>query len=193
MKIICLGDSLTYGYGVRRSKSWTKLSQDKLKIEIINEGINGDTTNGMISRFHNTVCAKNPEAVLIMGGVNDLIAGADLGIVKSNIMAMVHQSIAKYIDPIVGIPTKVYADNVRHDWSEFSDFNRVAEELEKYRLWIQNFCKTFNIKYIDFYTEFEKEAGKNVRDLYVDGLHFNEQGNEIISQIFCRSINSFMK
>ena len=43
-KIVCLGDSLTYGYGVSRSKVWTKLAEDKLHIEIINEGICGDTS-----------------------------------------------------------------------------------------------------------------------------------------------------
>ena len=26
MEIICLGDSLTYGYGVRRSQCWTELA-----------------------------------------------------------------------------------------------------------------------------------------------------------------------
>lgn len=193
MKIVCLGDSLTYGFGVRRSKIWTKLAQDKLGFEIINEGITGDTSSGMLSRYYNTVYAKSPEAVLIMGGANDLIVGADLGIVKSNIMAMAHQSISKYIDPIIGIPTKISSENVRQDWAKFSNFEKVAEELDKYHEWIIDFCNTFNIKYIDFYTEFEKEAGSNVSNLYIDGLHFNEQGNEIMAEIFCRSINSFKK
>lgn len=193
MKIICLGDSLTYGFGVRRSKVWTKLAQDKLGIEIINEGISGDTSGGMLSRFYSAVCAKSPEAVFIMGGVNDLIVGADLGTVKSNIMSMSHQSIARYIDPIIGIPTKIDLENIRQDWAEFSDFGRVAEEIDKYHHWIINFCNTFNIKYIDFYSEFEKRTEAKTGELYVDGLHFNEQGNEIMAEIFCRSINSFKK
>lgn len=193
MKIICLGDSLTYGFGVRRSKTWAKLAQDKLGIEIINEGINGDTSGGMLSRFYNTVCVKSPEAVFIMGGVNDLIVGADLGTVKSNIMSMAHQSIAKYIDPIIGIPTKIDLENIRQDWAGFSDFSRVSEELDKYHQWVIDFCNTFNIKYIDFYSQFEKEAGTKAGELYVDGLHFNERGNEILAEIFCRSINSFKK
>lgn len=193
MKIVCLGDSLTYGFGARRSKVWTKIAQDKLGIEIINEGICGDTTNGMMGRFHSAVYEKGPEAVLIMGGVNDFIVGADLGSVKSNIMSMAHQSIAKYIDPIIGIPTKIDAESVRIDWAEFSDFNRVAKELEEYQEWIKKFCKTFNIKYIDFYTEFEKEAGTEAREFYVDGLHFNDRGNEILAEVFIKSINSFKK
>lgn len=193
MKIVCLGDSLTYGFGVRRSKVWTKIAQDALGMEIVNEGICGDTTNGMMGRFHSAVYEKKPAAVLIMGGVNDFIVGADLGNVKSNIMAMAHQSIAKYIDPIIGIPTKIDATSVRSDWAEFSDFNRVAEELEEYQQWIRSFCKTFNIKYIDFNGEFEKQSGSEAKNYYVDGLHFNDRGNEIFADIFIKAINSFKK
>ncbi len=193
MKIVCLGDSLTYGYGVRRSRSWTRLSQEKLGIEVMNEGINGDTTSGMLSRFHSAVYAKKPDAVLIMGGVNDMIVGADSGTVKSNIMAMAHQSISKYIDPIVGIPTRIYPENVREDWAGFSDFEKVADEMNTLRSWTKEFCRTFNIKYIDFYSEFENETGGNTKELYLDGLHFNEKGNEIMAEIFCRSISSFEK
>lgn len=193
MKIVCLGDSLTYGFGVRRSKIWTKIAQDKLNIEIINEGINGDTSGGMLSRYHESVYMKRPEAVLIMGGVNDFIAGADLGVVKANITSMAHQSIAKYIDPIIGIPTKIDLKNVRQDWSEFTDFEMVAKELYEYRQWIFKFCKTFNIKYIDFYEEFEKATELKPGDYYTDGLHFNEHGNEILAEIFCSAISSFKK
>lgn len=193
MKIVCIGDSLTYGFGARRSMVWTKIAQDKLGMEIINEGICGDTTSGMMGRFYNVVYAKSPAAVLIMGGVNDFIVGADIGTVKSNIMSMAHQSIAKYIEPIIGIPTKIYAENVRSDWAEFSDFKKVAKELAEYRQWLIKFCNTFNFKCIDFYSELENKAGTEARNLYVDGLHFNEKGNELLSEIFVNAINSYKK
>lgn len=57
-----------------------------------------------------------------MGGVNDLIVGADIAIVKSNLMSLVHQASAKFIRPIIGIPTRIDVANVREDWAEFSDF-----------------------------------------------------------------------
>ncbi|MEL7648017.1 MAG: GDSL-type esterase/lipase family protein [Sedimentibacter sp.] len=193
MKIVCLGDSLTYGFGVKRSKIWTKLAQDKLGYEIINEGVNGDTSGGMLSRFHYSVYQKQPDAVFIMGGVNDLIVGADIGVVKANIMSMAHQSAARYIDPIIGIPTKIDLENIRQDWADFADFTLVAEEVSKYRLWIMEFCKTFNFKYIDFYSEFEKSAGVFAGDYYMDGLHLNEQGNAIMAEIFCSGMQSLKK
>ena len=36
MKIICIGDSHTYSFGIARSQIWTKVAGDILKEEIIN-------------------------------------------------------------------------------------------------------------------------------------------------------------
>jgi acyl-CoA thioesterase-1 len=183
VKIVCLGDSLTYGYGVRRSKVWTKLAENKQQIEIINEGICGDTSSGMLSRFYNSVYLQKPNVVHIMGGINDFIVGSGMGLVKSNLMAMAHQAAAKYIKPIIGIPTIIDKGNIIQDWAGFADFSLVIKELDTYRKWLIEFCMTFNIKYIDYYTEFDKLRG--AEDVYIDGLHLNDRGNEIMAEIFC--------
>lgn len=185
MKIICLGDSLTYGYGVRRTKAWTTLARDRLGIEIVNEGISGDTSGGMLSRLNHSVFMQRPDAVFIMGGVNDLIAGADLGVVKANIMSMVLQAKAKYIEPIIGIPADIQVDNIDMGWSELTDFNKISGEIKIYRQWIFKFCKSFNVRYVDFYEEIKNAGDENIR---LDGLHLNERGNEIMAEIFCNEI-----
>ncbi|MFT6707865.1 MAG: acyl-CoA thioesterase-1, partial [Flavobacteriales bacterium] len=50
-KLVTLGDSLTEGYNIDKLKRWTKLLHQKHNLEIINSGISGDTTTGMLSRF----------------------------------------------------------------------------------------------------------------------------------------------
>jgi lysophospholipase L1-like esterase len=192
MKIVCIGDSLTYGFGVKRSSVWTNLSKDELNVEMINEGINGDTTGGMISRFNNCVISKQPNIVFIMGGLNDLIAGASLGVMQSNIMSMVHQSFAKLITPIIGIPPKVDLNNIREDWAEFTDFNKVSLQMEKYKIWIIEFCKTFNVKYIDFSSELYEKTNRSNENIYIDGLHLNELGQKYMAEIFSQKINEIM-
>lgn len=189
MKIICIGDSLTFGYGIKRSNIWTNLAKDKLNVEIINEGINGDTTGGMLSRFNDSVIIKKPDIVFIMGGSNDLIAGATLGVMQANIMSMVHQSFGKLIVPIIGIPSKVDILNVRKDWAEFTDFYEISSQMEKYKTWIIEFSKTFGVNYIDFNYEVEKSALLLNESIYIDGLHLNEVGHKIMSEIFIEKIN----
>ena len=51
MKLICIGDSLTFGYGVRPFQRWTRLCAQETGWEIVNEGISGDTTGGMLVRL----------------------------------------------------------------------------------------------------------------------------------------------
>jgi len=46
LSIVCIGDSLTFGYGVNKSENWVSLVATRVKEKIINKGIPGDTTSG---------------------------------------------------------------------------------------------------------------------------------------------------
>ena len=82
MKLICIGDSLTFGYGVRTFQRWTRLCAQETGWEIVNEGISGDTTGGMLVRLRalladRDICVQRP-LVLLMGGANDIFfSGTD--------------------------------------------------------------------------------------------------------------------
>ena len=43
MKIVCLGDSLTYGYGVPRKDGWVSLAARATGHTLVNRGVSGDT------------------------------------------------------------------------------------------------------------------------------------------------------
>ena len=67
MKIVCLGDSLTYGYGVPRKDGWVSLAAQATGHTLVNRGVSGDTTGGMLARFARDVLAQRPRRVLLMG------------------------------------------------------------------------------------------------------------------------------
>lgn len=164
------------------------------RLEIINKGINGDTTSGMLVRFNEDVLQNSPDIVFIMGGTNDFIAGAGNEVINSNIMAMVHQAYAKNIIPIIGIPLKPDIPNVREDWSSFTDFNTVSKKLESYNYWIKKFSVTFNTDFVDFYSEYNKSMEKEgYKKLYFDGLHPTKEGHRMIANIFIKSINKYIE
>ena len=50
-KLICLGDSLTFGLRVPQSQTWPRLVQET-GVEVIHLGICGDTTGGMLAAPH---------------------------------------------------------------------------------------------------------------------------------------------
>lgn len=76
MKLICSGDSLTFGYGVRASQRWTHLCARDTGRKIVNEGVSGDTAGGMLARLAARVLpelrsgsADEPfQRILLMGG-----------------------------------------------------------------------------------------------------------------------------
>lgn len=88
-KMICIGDSLTYGLGVPVGDSWVELLNRESSCDVINKGINGDTSGGMLARLHRDVLEHQPDLVFLMGGANDFIMGCGLGVVRANLMAMV--------------------------------------------------------------------------------------------------------
>jgi lysophospholipase L1-like esterase len=103
-KIVCLGDSITWGGYT--SPTYPVLLQIRLNTvssgwKVINEGVNGDTTAQMLARFQTDVVANNPQYVVIMGGANDPSAATT----ESNIDAMCKLAVANGITPIIMMMT----------------------------------------------------------------------------------------
>lgn len=183
MKIVCLGDSLTFGYGVSKSKNWVELLNVKGSAQFVNKGISGDTSGGMLSRFHKDVIEEKPKYVVIMGGVNDLIAGASLGVVQANIMAMVHQAHHYKIIPVLATSIMLDIDNIRKDWAELSDFKTLNESILEYRDWMMKFSGTFSVDIIDVFTKFHDVVKGDYKRYFIDGIHPTEEGNKILAAI----------
>lgn len=187
MKIVCLGDSQTYGYGCSRRKIWTAAAAEESGYQIVNKGINGDTTGGMLSRFYPDVIAEKPDVVFIMGSVNDLAAGAGLGTVQANIMAMTHQAFFHNIIPVVATLVKTDVPNIPRNWEEFAHYSAMNTKLMCYREWIYDFSRTFHVRILDLYHEFSGHMeSTEYKDYYLDGVHFNALGHHLIAGLFVR-------
>jgi lysophospholipase L1-like esterase len=77
VRILCLGDSFTYGVGAERGKSYPKQLQDKLdkiskcKVQVINRGVPGLNSGYIREHFEENLMKYRPHAVLFMGGINN--------------------------------------------------------------------------------------------------------------------------
>lgn len=188
---MCLGDSITYGFGVKRSDTWISLADEYLDHKIINKGINGDTTSGMISRFKYDVSDEKPDIVHIMGGANDILLSGKIDQAKNNIGAMVHQSHSMSILPIIGIPTPIQEDMVPDTWMNLNKSGEISIILEEYCRWIRLFADTFNIETIDYYREFGKgKLNSDMHKYYTDGIHLTSDGNKYFANIFIEKIRA---
>lgn len=182
MKLVCIGDSLTYGYGVRVKERWTNIVKEKLEIEVTNKGICGDTTTGLLTRFYKDVVFEKATHVVIIGGTNDFLWQAPIEQVKANIAAILFHSIHYNIVPILGIPIPVDADAARENWNFIDSFAIINYLIIEYRQWIKKFSNHYNIKVIDLYSIFHRDIKGIQSQYYIDGLHLNKLGHEKMAE-----------
>lgn len=164
-KIIFLGNSIT------EFANWKKLLNDS---SIINRGIAGDNTFGVLARLEDVITRK-PSKLFIKIGINDISQNIPAEIIVKNIFAIVERVKAKspttkiYVHSI--LPTN---DNVKKEYPDaFNKNDRVNFVNEQLR---QN-ANINKFTYIDLTKIFKDKEGKlNVKYAEPDGLHLNEIG-----------------
>lgn len=169
IRIVAIGDSITYGYPYTPKESWLHLAAKELAIDCINKGINGDTTVGMVSRFERDVLKWRPSHVIIMGGANDASAAASAGQVIDNIGDMAKSAINSGVIPIIGLPIPC---------------NDSAEEklLGQYRERMRRYAADNNIEVLDFHTIMVDGSGLHIKNgLHCDGIHPNAAGYKVMA------------
>ena len=127
IKMVCLGDSITEGEDIEKGFRWTSLAANALGLEILNCGIGGDTTQGMLARFYPEVVSRKPAFVLILGGTNDLWWGAEINTILGNIFSIVCQARHHDITPIIGLPLPIHLPFVQQQgmhrrWAAMGNF-----------------------------------------------------------------------
>jgi len=70
--IVALGDSLVFGYGSSMNNDFVSVLEKETGREIINMGINGNTTADGLARI-DTVIALKPSVVMVLLGGNDFL------------------------------------------------------------------------------------------------------------------------
>lgn len=170
MKVVCLGDSLTEGYQMDLSRRWTEELAKATGLEIINSGICGDTTAGMLARFKEMVLDHKPSHLIIMGGTNDMILDVPTTTILSNIKAITRYAKYHNIQAIIGIPLKYHVELLA-DAEQTAFEKAVGKRIEVYRQALRDYIEFDEMPMIDF------DAGLELSDFQSDGCHPNEAGH----------------
>jgi acyl-CoA thioesterase I len=99
--IVALGDSLTAGFGLRRSEAYPARLDARLRAasypaRIVNAGLSGDTTAGALARFDFAV-PNGTNGLLLAIGSNDMLQGQSPAAALRNIEAMIVRAKARGI------------------------------------------------------------------------------------------------
>jgi len=171
-----MGDSLTEGYGINKEYRWSDLLSKDLDLEIINSGISGDTTAGMLARFKAMVIDHKPSHVIIMGGTNDLALNLSDEQILGNILAMTRYARQNAIESIIGIPTPFYPPQEDTSKSLFLGGDALRLRIETYQQKLKQFAREDERLFIEF------SQGMCSDLMLADGLHPNEKGHKLMME-----------
>ncbi len=188
MRVYCLGDSMTYGYGVPRRETWVALTGAAAGYEMINAGVNGDTTSGMVARFCADVPQVKPDMALFMGGCNDIFLTGGDGIARCNMGALVQQSLARAVVPVICCPIPFEPQRVRGDWARLTDFHAAGETLRGYAAWLRQYAEIFRVTVLDFWSFFAALPAAQRTPLYLDGLHLTAEGHRLMAELALKTL-----
>lgn len=154
MKILCLGDSFTQGYLV--DKNYTDYLKDEGH-EILNLGINGDRTSGMLERFKPKKC----DIQIIFGGTNDTFDRVSPEQIFTNIKKILDKSLAE--KNIIVIPPLMEEDE---SYPRYKEINQTINQYGK-------LASIFDAIIIDT---------RKIEPSYIDGLHMREDFHKALAE-----------
>ncbi|MCX6997531.1 MAG: GDSL-type esterase/lipase family protein [Kiritimatiellaeota bacterium] len=166
--VVAFGDSITEGVdggGAPYPGRLAALSGRR----VINAGVGGQESGPGLSRLGGTLAARKPGYLCILFGANDVIRGYDQNTTIANLQAMLQKARANKTVPILATLTPMIGGH--GIWG--STVNRLNDA-------IRNLASAEGVTLVDLNAEF----GDAEVLLIGDGLHPNDQGNQVIALAF---------
>lgn len=195
MKILCLGDSFTFGYGVSCAQRWTTLCEAQLDAELVNCAVSGNTTGGMLAQLERQLERVRPGIVLLTGGFNDIMLSGTDAMARSNMGAMGHITAGWGAIPVFGVPP-LPCPPIQVKWNGLTDLEETGAQTEHYLDWLRRMAAMFGYPLLDLpqrLTDLAEREGVPLRDYYLDGLHMNEAGHRAIAELAVPVLRRLMK
>jgi len=170
MTILCIGDSLTYGYGVRQEETWCALASALTGYTFLNRGVNGALTGEMKEQ------PLSGEELMMMGGLNNLFMGMDITVPLRDLREIWTKALQMGMRPTVGIPMPI-SPHIDEGWCEGPiDLGKVRSAYAAFADELERFCAEDGVRIIDF------------RPLILpchlsfDGIHLNKEGHRRMAE-----------
>ena len=164
--IVFLGDSITQGW----SDDFRGFFGD---LNVVNRGISGDTSRGLLLRLPGDVLNLNPKAVVIMVGANDLAEKARGETVFNNVKLIVDR-LKKHSDAMRIIVCETFP-------CAPDDYRPVAEIQKINALYAETWDDDARVTLVKTYRLFAGSDGASIPKLLPDRVHPNTSGYAVWS------------
>lgn len=187
---MALGDSLTVGeneFELSDSDQYTSYprylellaqqhlnrhkSQSDIRVNVVNKGICGELTAGMLERFSRDVVAERANCVIVLGGTNDIGWNLDPRIIAHNLGMIYDAALRSGITPVAcAIPSILgFDESIPPRLSLNSIMRTRAAER--------------SIAFVDLFAATADPQTNRLSEQYsADGLHLNGKGYEQMAQ-----------
>ena len=202
-KILCYGDSNTFGYNPADSSRfdektrWTALLQDNLgsDYKVIEEGVCDrtgfvDNDKGFLfsaqRHFPKIITkAKDIDLLILAIGTNDLQSKYNItfGQIENGLEKLIVTA-KNNVRKIILIPSVILDNNVLEGLFNFQFDSTSVSKSKKVGKIYRKLCKVYSLDYFDL-NEFVKPS-------QADGLHYDILGHKIISEKLCDYITSIL-
>lgn len=190
------GDSLTYGYGVLDGISFMDRFSLNLSniftnhtFNVVNSGINGDTTREALKRIYRDVIDHKPDIITILFGSNDSALNeyqhrslAEFALNLKEIVKIIKETTDAKIIFITPPPL------IEDDLFPFT----TNKAVEAYSEVIKKTASESGSLLIDF-NKIMKEADDLESFLQFDGLHLSDKGYDLIYNLILNEIKSIIR
>ena len=172
MKILCIGDSNTYGYDPRSylgdrypaEVRWT----DRLgNCDVINCGVNGMTVPRGQTRFPGLIRLNEPDVVTVMLGTNDFFSGLSAEQIAGRM--------ERFLDSIIGLGSQVLLISPPVlQYGEWVLDDDLVEESENLGDLYRELAERKNCLFAD--------AAEWDIEMTFDGVHFSPEGHAVFAE-----------
>ena len=169
--VLCLGDSLTAGYGLDKSQAFPAMLQQKVdrakwNFQVINAGLSGETTAGGLRRIDWFLKRKIDVLILALGG-NDALRGISPSTTETNLDEIIIRARSKYPNVRVIVAGMLVPPN----WG--------ADYCNKFKAIFPKLAKKHQAQLIPFLLE---GVGGHPELNFPDGIHPTAEGHQIVAE-----------
>ena len=190
VRIVCFGDSITgvyYHTGARRA--WADMlgialqrAYPRAKVQMINAGVSGHTTVYGLRRIKRDVLDKQPDLVVVMFGMNDVVH-FPLAKYSGNLRKIVNQCRGVGAEVVLCTPNSIYPDAApRRPVKRLAEFAAAAREV----------AKQLSVPLADCYASYEQLRAEDPlawQLLMSETIHPNLQGHKRFAELITTVIS----
>ena len=195
MKIICFGDSITYGESDAIKGGWADHVKNDFVLEyqnsvrqevvLYNLGVGGETTDGLLARFKTEFLSRaingQKSLVIFAYGINDIVIHKNKNIVPleyfiRNLSECIEFAKDKKSEMIIlgitPISKSIEGKENQHEKIRFD------KDIKIYNQALDKLAQKNQIGFVDIYSKFCEKGKKGL--LAKDGVHPNTNGHQVI-------------